>query len=222
MEKHDRSPLTLTEASALLQDLDRQRKQGRITGIAYRNRRERLLARITEAAPQPLAPRDTKQYRYLTRRQLQAVMPAPAPRPPPLEHGRAALDLYKKQQRRDEREAMDDFIVYSDDDVEGEDDDDISAYIEDEEDGVNESGAEKEFIEPMMKERSEPVTTTATTKLADVQDTKETEAQREMREKLAHFESVKVQYRPMFPDKRAKVIDIDFVGPSLCSNNTSQ
>lgn len=195
MNKHDRSPLTLTEASQLLQELDKQRKQGRITGIAYRNRRERLLSRIMEAPPQPL----DKKHRYLTRRQLQLVMPAPAPRPPPLEHGHAALDLYRKKA---EKEAMDEFIVHSSEEGDT-DDDDISIYQEEEE-------KEKEFIEPMLEERREPVTTK--------QQTEETEAQREHREKMAQYESVKISFRPMFPEKRAKVIDIDFVG-SLPNNN---
>lgn len=157
MTEPQRSPLTLAEATALLQELDRQRAQRRITGIAYRTGRESVLARIADAGPQ---------RRYVTRRQVRAPV---QPAPPAFDANRARLAQEALDARRDE--ASDDFVTLE---------------MEESDEAVNEV--------PQL-----PV---------------ETAQEREERERAEHFRAVTIVYRPMFPERQPRTLDIDFVGPA--------
>jgi len=107
----ERAPLTLKEATSLLETLEKEKTQGRITGSVYERKRVRILARINEQGPQ-------QSHRYVTRRQIKAAMPLPAtPRPPPLDTGRVyqAQQAQKKLAREASKRDLNDFIVNDDD-----------------------------------------------------------------------------------------------------------
>jgi hypothetical protein len=168
------SSLTIQEAAEQLRELDRLLHQRRITGIAHRNRKERLLARIKQPAS----------GRYMTRRQLGA----------PLEKNNSQPRHHNPYtETRLLRRDLDDFIVrgggddddYVDDKDDGDDDDDDSAVSDD--------------------ARPQPV---------------ETDERRALEE---HFRSVTVrfnpEYRPMFPPRAPRAVQIDPIGPTRPMTN---
>ena len=203
--------LTIEEAARQLRELDRLMHQRRITGIAYRNRKEKLLARIKQPV-QPITgvQLQQQQHRYMTRRQLATLNPPLVAKTSysvnngtqpyiktslhhtdPLTDKATRAEPAQRQYQPTQlmRQELDDFIVV---DGEGESDEWEPSSLD------NESAASGEKIEAV---REAP-----------------TLAENERRELEEHFRSVTVRFnpahRPMFPPKTPRTVQIDF-GDSL-------
>ena len=218
----EQQQLSVQEASEQLQELDRQLRKRAITEIVYRNRKEKILASITRT-------NDTTQPRYTTRRQLRAL--APAPERPAKMTPVQSLDPLTEKNKLPQRQyqptrllmqELDDFIVSDDDESQllssyydsgdeteealissddgGKDDDDVDRLVEKVVQRINVSSvvAVTPPVAPVIKEV--PVLLT--------------DKEREEKERAEHFASVTVkfnpQYRPMFPPKGPKTLEIDF------------
>lgn len=112
----EQPPLTPEEASVQLQELDRMLYRRDITGIVYRNRKEKILGRIARPADAP----------HLTRRQMRALNPYPqqkhydAMRKLQVQPDRPKPQRQSAQQMRRE---LADFIVRADDATSAEEED---------------------------------------------------------------------------------------------------
>jgi len=231
------TPLSIEEAGAQLRDLDQLLYRRKITGIAYRNKKERLLARISKPADGPT-------HRYTTRRQVNAL------NPPQRKTFGGMIDQQQRQQTQplqpistrgpplqQMRDELRDFIVYSTGDSDDSDSDDASE-INHSEHSTHDIGREEE--EEIIDIEVLPVQSVINTNdqpPAIHPDIDEQKA-RERREQEEHFKSVTVQfnrslmetykddddasrqrqptgglvtnYSPMFPPKQTKTVYIDF------------
>ncbi len=219
MTTEQTTPLSIEEASAQLRELDQLLYRHKITGIAYRNKKERLLARISKPADGPT-------HRYTTRRQVNALNPPQRKTFATTDQRQAQPILTRVPPPQQMRDEMRDFIVYSTDD-------DASEEIEY---STHDIGGEEEEEEHTIDIGMVPVQSAAKNTNTDEQHAViYTDMAR--REHEEHFKSVTVQfkrsppvyahgdassqqrqptgglvtnYSPMFPPKLAKTVYIDF------------
>jgi hypothetical protein len=109
-------PLTLEEASQMLQSLDKMFRKHRMTAIVYRNKKEAILSRIVKPLGDGGNTNNNKTHRYTTRRQLRTLnnggggLPAPTTPTPT-----TTLPQKQYQNTRVLLQELDDFIVSDDD-----------------------------------------------------------------------------------------------------------